>query len=113
VLINQSTVLATGGFPYIISNPGSYKLTGNLTMSATSAGAYHGSDIVITTNSSAIPATRRWHRHGNGHFGQRAGKRRRAVHRHRFRRDALGSKPCPLSRMSMHRRPAWRAMLVT
>ena len=29
-LINQSTVMAAGGFPYIISNPGSYKLSGNL-----------------------------------------------------------------------------------
>lgn len=32
VLINQSTVLAAGGFPYTISQPGSYKLTGNLTV---------------------------------------------------------------------------------
>ena len=30
VLINQSTVMAQGGFPYVISNPGSYKLSGNL-----------------------------------------------------------------------------------
>jgi hypothetical protein len=30
VLINQSTVTAAGGFPYVISQPGSYKLTGNL-----------------------------------------------------------------------------------
>ena len=30
VLINQSTVNATGGFPYIISVSGSYKLSGNL-----------------------------------------------------------------------------------
>jgi hypothetical protein len=32
VLINQSTVLAAGGFPYVISQPGSYKLSGNLTV---------------------------------------------------------------------------------
>jgi hypothetical protein len=31
VLINQSAVMAAGGFPYTISNPGSYKLSGNLT----------------------------------------------------------------------------------
>lgn len=30
VLINQSTVMATGGFPYRITQPGSYKLSGNL-----------------------------------------------------------------------------------
>ncbi len=32
VLINQSTVIAAGGFPYLISQPGSYKLSGNLTV---------------------------------------------------------------------------------
>jgi hypothetical protein len=32
VLINQSTVMAAGGFPYQINNPGSYKLSGNLTV---------------------------------------------------------------------------------
>ena len=31
VLINSSTVMAAGGFPYIVSQPGSYKLSGNLT----------------------------------------------------------------------------------
>ncbi len=30
VLINQSTVMAAGGFPYTISQSGSYKLSGNL-----------------------------------------------------------------------------------
>jgi hypothetical protein len=30
ILINQATVNAAGGFPYTISNPGSYKLAGNL-----------------------------------------------------------------------------------
>jgi hypothetical protein len=30
VLINQSTVMAAGGFPYTISQAGSYKLSGNL-----------------------------------------------------------------------------------
>jgi len=32
VLINQATVNATGGFPYKITQPGSYKLSGNLTV---------------------------------------------------------------------------------
>ena len=36
VLINQSTVVAAGGFPYIISQPGSYKLSGNLIMATSS-----------------------------------------------------------------------------
>jgi hypothetical protein len=31
VLINQSTVMAAGGFPYTITQPGSYRLSGNLT----------------------------------------------------------------------------------
>lgn len=31
VLINQSAVMAAGGYPYIISQPGSYKLSGDLT----------------------------------------------------------------------------------
>ncbi len=30
VLINQSSVLAAGGFPYVIANSGAYKLSGNL-----------------------------------------------------------------------------------
>lgn len=32
VLINQSTVMAAGGFPYTITQAGSYKLSGNLTV---------------------------------------------------------------------------------
>jgi hypothetical protein len=34
VLINQSTVTSAGGFPYTISQPGSYKLSGNLSVPA-------------------------------------------------------------------------------
>jgi hypothetical protein len=37
VLINQSTVMAAGGFPYTISQSGSYKLSGNLVVPAGSA----------------------------------------------------------------------------
>ena len=32
VLINQSTVVRRGGFPYVISQAGSYRLSGNLTV---------------------------------------------------------------------------------
>jgi hypothetical protein len=39
VLINQSTVTAEGGFPYVISQPGSYKLSGNLSVSSTTSSA--------------------------------------------------------------------------
>ena len=34
VLINQATVVNSGGFPYHITQPGSYKLSGNLTVPA-------------------------------------------------------------------------------
>src|SRR3954447_26751041 len=54
VLINQSTVMAAGGFPYIISNPGSYKLSGNLQMTTTSTGNHAGLDMAIAINSSLV-----------------------------------------------------------
>lgn len=37
--INQAKVLAAGGFPYVVSNPGSYRLTGNLTVPSTTLDA--------------------------------------------------------------------------
>jgi hypothetical protein len=40
VLINQSTVMAAGGFPYKITQPGSYKLSGNLAVTALSVLIY-------------------------------------------------------------------------
>jgi hypothetical protein len=54
VLINQSTVTAQGGFPYIISTPGSYKLSGPLTMSTTVAGNYRGNDVAIVINTNNV-----------------------------------------------------------
>ncbi len=58
VLINQSTVTAAGGFPYIISLPGSYKLSGPLTMSTTGTGNYQAGpyryDIAIQINSNNV-----------------------------------------------------------
>ncbi len=47
VLINQSTVMAAGGFPYTISQPGSYKLSGNLNPTNLTA-------IQITANNVAL-----------------------------------------------------------
>jgi hypothetical protein len=38
-LINQATVMATGGFPYNISQSGSYRLSGNLIVPSTATGA--------------------------------------------------------------------------
>ena len=38
IAINQATVMAAGGFPYVISQAGSYKLTGNLVMNTTQNG---------------------------------------------------------------------------
>jgi hypothetical protein len=46
VLINQSTVLSAGGFPYTISQPGSYKLSGNLTVPAATQGIVISADNV-------------------------------------------------------------------
>jgi len=56
VLINQSTVMAAGGFPYVISSSGSYKLSGNLTMNTSPSGNFLGSDIatVITAGHVAL-----------------------------------------------------------
>ena len=39
ILINQATVNAAGGFPYKITQPGSYKLSGNLTVLAPNSDA--------------------------------------------------------------------------
>lgn len=38
-LINQATVMAAGGFPYVISQPGSYKLSGTLTAASIAVGS--------------------------------------------------------------------------
>jgi hypothetical protein len=54
MLINQSTVMAQGGFPYKITQPGSYKLTGNLTMTTTDAGNVSGFDAAIGIASSQV-----------------------------------------------------------
>jgi hypothetical protein len=55
VLINQATVMAAGGFPYVISNPGSYKLSGNLAAPA-GVDAIHiaASNVVLDLNGFSI-----------------------------------------------------------
>ena len=51
VLINQATVTAAGGFPYLITQPGSYKLSGNLTATANfEAIVIAASNVVLDLN---------------------------------------------------------------
>jgi hypothetical protein len=47
-------VMAQGGFPYVISTPGSYKLSGPLTMTTTPTGNYTGFDLAIGIASSRV-----------------------------------------------------------
>ncbi len=54
VLINQSTVMATGGFPYRITQPGSYRLTGNLTIGSTQNGNLDSVDSAIWIQSNNV-----------------------------------------------------------
>ena len=55
VLINQSTVTAAGGFPYVISQPGSYKLSGNLNVpSGTNGIVIQSSAVTIDLNGFSI-----------------------------------------------------------
>ena len=54
--INQAIVEANGGFPYVISEPGSYNLTGNLTVpdENTSAILVQADDVTLDLNGFAI-----------------------------------------------------------
>ena len=58
VLINQSTVMASGGFPYRIIQPGSYKLSGNLTLNTSPTANYSGpggpADVAILIDANNI-----------------------------------------------------------
>ena len=56
VLINQATIMAAGGFPYVITSPGSYRLTGNLTMTSatTSAISVRADNVTIDLNGFSI-----------------------------------------------------------
>lgn len=49
-LIDQSTVLASGGFPYTITAPGSYRLSGNLVAANTTAIVISTSDVTLDLN---------------------------------------------------------------
>ncbi len=54
-LINQSTVLAMGGFPYSIAQSGSYKLTGNLVVPSLFSGIVISvSDVTLDLNGFTI-----------------------------------------------------------
>lgn len=57
VLINQSTVTAAGGFPYTISEAGSYKLSGNLTASTAVAILVNTSNVTLDLNGFTITGT--------------------------------------------------------
>jgi len=55
VLINQATVLASGGFPYTITQPGSYRLSGDLVATAgADAIDINASNVTLDLNGFAI-----------------------------------------------------------
>ncbi len=56
VLINQSTVMAAGGFPYRITQPGSYRLSGNLSVpdANTTAISIDSDSVTLDLNGFAI-----------------------------------------------------------
>jgi len=57
ILINQATVTAAGGFPYVISQPGSYKLSGNLVVPANTDGIHLlASNVTLDLNGFSITA---------------------------------------------------------
>src|SRR5215472_1513700 len=58
-LINQAAVLAKGGFPYVITQPGSYKLDGNLTVSKTGTDGIQisANDVTLDLNGYTVSGT--------------------------------------------------------
>lgn len=55
VLINQTTIMSAGGFPYSITQPGSYKLTGNLVVPvATNGIVIQASGVSLDLNGFSI-----------------------------------------------------------
>ena len=56
VLVNQSSVLTSGGFPYVISSAGTYRLSGNLTVpnANTTAIMVNSSNVTIDMNGYSI-----------------------------------------------------------
>lgn len=53
-LINQATVTAAGGFPYVISQPGSYRLSGNLVVLNATAISITASNVTLDLNGFSI-----------------------------------------------------------
>jgi hypothetical protein len=54
ILINQSTVMAAGGFPYHIAQTGSYRLSGNLIATSTGAIVISASNVTLDLNGFTI-----------------------------------------------------------
>jgi hypothetical protein len=55
VLINQAAVIDAGGFPFLITQPGSYKLIGNLTVPANTSGILiQANDVTLDLNGFSI-----------------------------------------------------------
>ena len=53
--INQAKVMAAGGFPFVITQPGSYRLTGNLTITTLAIGIHVKADnVTIDLNGFAV-----------------------------------------------------------
>ena len=69
--INQAKVIAAGGFPYNINASGSYRLTGNLTVSSTTADAIdvNVGNVTIDLNGFSIIGPGSSTSGGNGIFG--------------------------------------------
>ncbi len=80
--INQAAVNAAGGFPFVINTPGSYRLTGNLTVPAeTTAIQIAASQVTLDLNGFAIlgPLRGYWYRRVSNYLGVPDG--------YRFRRN--------------------------
>lgn len=69
--INQAKVIAAGGFPYNINASGSYRLTGNLTVSSTTSDAVdvNVGNVTIDLNGFSIIGPGNSTSGGNGIFG--------------------------------------------
>jgi parallel beta-helix repeat protein len=67
--INQAVVNAAGGFPYNITAPGSYRLSGNLTVTATNTNAINLNVNSITLDLNGFSITGPGSGSGDGIFG--------------------------------------------
>lgn len=55
ILINQASVMAAGGFPYVITQPGSYKLSGNLIVPFNTDGIdINAGDVLLDLNGFSV-----------------------------------------------------------